>query len=314
MSRRIVITGIGLVTPIGIGKDEFWPACQKGVSGVDRIAAFDPSGFSTQIAAQLNTSIPPLFPPELLENVEPVHLMGLAGARMAFEDAGLDLSALDRRRMAISVGSGMGTRLVSEQRLYAAYHSDPGTGAIPLPKKFSLGDYIADYFRSGGATCNFSNACATGNHAVGWGFNLLRMGAADVAIAGGAEAAILPLTTAGFCAMRAMSRRNQEPSRASRPFDRERDGFVLGEGAGLLVLETLENARKRNARIYAEIVGYSMTGEAYHMALPDPEVTEIIQAMQLALDDRAVSARRTSTTSTLTEHPRPKTIWVRPKP
>ena len=290
MRPRVVITGIGLVTPIGIGVGEFWQACVQGLSGIDRITNFDPSEFSTQIGAELKNFNPSDYlKPGSPEGLEPVHKMGLVAAILAVDDSGIDLKSMNRERVTTCAGSGSATRLVSEERMTAIYHFEKGKRDIPLPQAITLGDNIAEFYEIEGPTLTFSNACATGNHSIGWASNLIRLGRAEVAIAGAAEAPITPLTTAGFCAMRAMSRRNDDPQRASRPFDGERDGFVLGEGACFLILETLEHARKRSASIYAEITGYSMTGEAYHMALPDPEANEIVEAMRLALQDAAVN-------------------------
>jgi 3-oxoacyl-[acyl-carrier-protein] synthase II len=207
---------------------------------------------------------------------------------MALEDSGLDLKSEDMTRVGTCAGSVLGAMLVSEEQLTALYHEKREKGRVLIPKSTTLGDHISDFLGCRGATITLSNACTTGNHAVGWGFNLLRLGKVDVVIAGGAEAPVLPLIAAGFCSLRVMSRRNDEPERASRPFDQQRDGFVLGEGAAFLILETLKHAKDREARIYAEVVGYSMTGEAYHMVMPAPRVDEIVHTMSLALEDARI--------------------------
>lgn len=289
MSSRVVITGIGLVTPIGIGVDAFWRSCLAGVSGVGRIRAFNPSDYPTQIAAELQDFDPlDAIPLDFPKDLERVHQLGLVAAALAIADSGLDTGNMDCPDISVCGGSCLGSRLVSEERLTAIYHYENGRKKVPLPQAKTVSDFIADQYGIQGPILSFSNACASGNHSIGWAFNLLRLGKAEIVIAGGAEAPVLPLTTAGFCAMRAMSRRNDNPQRASRPFDRDRDGFVLGEGAGFMVLESLESARRRGAQIYAEIAGYSMTCEAYHMALPEPTAGEVAQAMEVAVRDAGV--------------------------
>ena len=292
MSERIVITGIGLVTSIGIGVKEFWNACLQGTSGVNRITAFDPSGFATQIAAEVKDFMPASYlPPKMFQGTERVHQIGLVAALLAMDDSGLDLELEDKTRVVTCVGSANGEVLIPEERLMALYHHDRKKSTAPISESKPLVDQVSDFLDIKGPAISFSTACSSGNHAIGWAFNTMRLGKADVAIAGGAEASILPLITAGFCALRVMSRRNNNPQGASRPFDLERDGFVLGEGAAFLVLENLDHARKRNASIYAEIVGYSMTGDAYHMVMPDPRANEVSNAMKLALEDASIDHR-----------------------
>lgn len=292
MSKRIVITGIGLVTPIGIGVKEFWNACIQGTSGVDRITAFDPSGFATQIAAEVKDFMPASYLPlRMFQGTERVYQIGLVAALLAIGDSGLELELEDKTRVTVCVGSANSEALVPEERLRALYHNDRKESNAPISKSKALVDQVSDFLNIKGPAISFSTACSSGNHAIGWAFNTIRLGKADMAIAGGAEASILPLITAGFCALRVMSRRNNNPRRASRPFDLERDGFVLGEGAAFMVLENLDHARKRNASIYAEIVGYSMTGDAYHMVMPDPQANEVANAMKLALEDASIDHR-----------------------
>ena len=290
MLTRVVITGIGVVTPIGTGIEEFWNASLQGRSGVDRITAFDPSLFTTKIAAEIKSFTPTLFiPTERLHKVERVYQLGLVAAHLAVENSGLDFNQEDGTRIGTCAGSCVGGMLVPEVQLTALYHNDRKKSFIPIPESKPLGNHLSDFLNIRGPTITLSNACSTGNHAIGWAFNLLRTGKADVVVAGGAEAPILPLLTAGFCSLRVMSQRNNEPQRASRPFDLKRDGFVLGEGAAILILETLDHARKRSVPIYAEVIGYSMVGEAYHMVMPDPKAGEQVNAMKNALVDASVN-------------------------
>jgi 3-oxoacyl-[acyl-carrier-protein] synthase II len=290
--KRAVVTGVGALTSIGLDKDEFWRNCKAGVSGIAPITGFDAAGFAVTIAGELKG----FNVEDYVDKIEArkmdrfVHL-AVAASDMAIKDAALDLGAEDRRRIGVLIGSGVGGISTLE-----AQHTNLMTKGPSRVSPFFVPMMIADMapgivsMRHGLKGPNFAtvSACASGAHAIGEAFRMLQMGSADVMVAGGAEAAVSPMTVAGFASMKALSRRNDEPGRASRPFDRDRDGFVLGEGAGVLVMETLEHARARGATAYAEIVGYGVSADAHHMTAPDPEGEGAARSMSLALEDAGI--------------------------
>jgi len=284
---RVVVTGLGAVAPNGIGVEQFWDNLTRGVSGVATITRFDASKHDVRIAGEVK-GFDPL---QWIEKKE-VRKMDLfiqyaiAAAQMAFDDAGLKVADDNRERMGVFVGTGMGGIPALEESHKILLERGPGrVSAFFIPSIITnLGSgQISMRFGMKGPNSCVCTACATGNHAIGDSFRLLQHGEADVMIAGGSEAVITPLTIAGFGAMRALSTRNDEPTRASRPFDKGRDGFVMGEGSGIMVLETLEHAQRRGARIYAELVGYGMSADAYHMTLP--ALDGAVRSMRLCLQD-----------------------------
>jgi 3-oxoacyl-[acyl-carrier-protein] synthase II len=284
---RVVVTGLGAVTPNGIGVEQFWDNLVRGVSGVATITRFDASKHDTRIAGEVK-GFDPL---QWIEKKE-VRKMDLfiqyaiAAAQMAFDDAGLKVADDDRDRMGVFVGTGMGGIPALEESHKILLERGPGrVSAFFIPSIITnLGSgQISMRFGMKGPNSCVCTACATGNHAIGDSFRILQHGDADVMIAGGSEAVITPLTIAGFAAMRALSTRNEEPARASRPFDKDRDGFVMGEGSGIMVFETLEHAQRRGARIYAELAGYGMSADAYHMTLP--ALDGAVRSMRLCLQD-----------------------------
>jgi len=284
---RVVVTGLGAVAPNGIGVEQFWDNLIRGVSGVATITRFDASKHDVRIAGEVK-GFDPL---QWIEKKE-VRKMDLfiqyaiAAAQMAFDDAGLKVGDDNRERMGVFVGTGMGGIPALEESHKILLERGPGrVSAFFIPSIITnLGSgQISMRFGLKGPNSCVCTACATGNHAIGDSFRLLHHGEADVMIAGGSEAVITPLTIAGFGAMRALSTRNDEPTRASRPFDKGRDGFVMGEGSGIMVLETLEHAQRRGARIYAELVGYGMSADAYHMTLP--ALDGAVRSMRLCLQD-----------------------------
>ena len=290
--RRVVITGVGAVTPVGNTAEEFWAALIQGKSGIGPITRFDASPLPTKIAGELKGFDPLRYMDKKDERkFDPFLKYAIACAAMAVEDAGLNVERVDRTRFGVLVGSGIGgitTLLESHKILLEKGPDRVSPFFIPMLIVNMASGLISMRFGAKGPNSSIVTACATGNHAIGDAMKIIQRNDADVMIAGGSEAIILPLTFAGFCQMKAMSTRNDDPARASRPFDAARDGFVCGEGGGLLVLESLDHALGRDARIYAEVVGYGMTGDAYHMTAPDPEADGAARAMTLAMKDAEV--------------------------
>lgn len=285
---RVVVTGVGAVAPNGIGIESFWRNIVNGVSGIAPITRFDASKHDTQIAGEVK-GFDPL---QWLEKKEArkmdlfIHY-AVAAAQMAYDDSGLKVTDENRERIGVFVGTGMGGIPALEESHNVLLEKGPGRISpffIPSIITNLASGQIAMRFGFRGPNSCVSTACATGNHAIGDSLELIKRGAADVMIAGGSEAVITPLTIGGFSAMKALSTRNDEPHRASRPFDKGRDGFVMGEGAGVLVLEELQHALRRGAKIYGELVGYGMSADAYHMTAPEPEGVGAITSMRLALE------------------------------
>ena len=298
--RRVVMTGLGALTPVGNTTEEFWTSLKQGKSGVGPITKFDAtekdaSGqfkYVTRIAAEVrNFDETKYIDKKEARRLDPYLKYAIATSVMAVEDAALDPSKVDGTRFGVLIGSGIGgigTLIEGEdvRREKGADRVSPFV--IPMLIVNMAGGLVSMRFGAKGPNSSVVTACATGNHAIGDAFRIIERGDADIMIAGGAEAIIVPLTIAGFCSMKAMSTRNDAPEKASRPFDAGRDGFVCGEGAGIVVLESLEHAVGRDARIYAEVVGYAMTGDAHHMTAPDPEGDGAMRAMKLALKDAGV--------------------------
>jgi 3-oxoacyl-[acyl-carrier-protein] synthase II len=289
---RVVITGLGAVTPLGNTAEEFWASLIQGKSGIGPITRFDSTDFSTRIAGEVKGFDALKFVDKKDDRKLDLYLKyALACAVMAVEDAGLDPAKENGDRFGVLVGSGIGglsTLLDSHKVLLDKGPDRVSPFFIPMLIINMASGLISMRFGARGPNSSVVTACATGNHAIGDAMRIIQRGDADMMIAGGAEAIIIPLTIAGFCQMKAMSTRNEEPTKASRPFDAERDGFVCGEGGGLVVLESLEHAQRRDARIYAEVVGYGMTGDAHHMTAPDPEGDGAARAMAAALRDAAL--------------------------
>lgn len=289
MSKRVVITGIGVISPVGTGLDKFWSALTAGVSGIARITRFDPTEFSTQIAGEVKDFDPTGYMDKKeARRMDKFSQYAVVSATMAIEDAGLDLEALDKDRTGVIVGSGIGGMETFEEQCKVLVNRGPNRVSpflIPMMIANMAAGQIAIKFGLRGPNITAVTACASSANAIGDAFKLIQRGNAEVVITGGTEAPITPLAVAGFCSAKAMSTRNEEPERASRPFDTERDGFVMGEGAAMLVLESLEHAQKRGATIYAELVGYGSTCDAYHITAPDPEGKGAAGAMLMALED-----------------------------
>jgi 3-oxoacyl-[acyl-carrier-protein] synthase II len=288
-TRRVVVTGLGTLSPVGNTADEFWTSLVQGRSGVGMITRFDTTGFPTRIAGEVRNFDPLNFVDKKeARRLDPYLQYAIASAVLAVQDAALDTGKVDGNRFGVLIGSGIGgisTLLESHRNLIEKGPDRVSPFFIPMLIANMASGLVSMRFGAKGPNSAVVTACATGNHAIGDSFKIIQRADADVMIAGGSEAIIIPLTIAGFCSMKAMSTRNDEPTKAMRPFDANRDGFVAGEGAGILVLESLEHAIARDARIYAEIVGYGMTGDAHHMTAPDPEGDGAARAMAAAVRD-----------------------------
>lgn len=291
-SRRVVITGVGMVSPLGVGVAKNWEALLKGQSGIGPITKFDVAAFSTRIAGEVSGFDPLDFiEKKEARKMDPFIQYAVAAAHLAVEDSGIPKAKLEGDDAGVYVGSGIGGIGAIEDQHKVLLEKGPGR----ISPFFLISTIINEAagqisirYRSRGPNSATATACTTGTHALGDSFRIIARGDADVMIAGGAEAPITPLGLGGFCAMRALSVRNDEPQKASRPFDAKRDGFVMGEGAGILLLEELGHALRRNARIYAEVIGYGMSGDAYHVSAPCLDGEGAFQSMRKALDDGGV--------------------------
>lgn len=286
--RRVVITGMGVVSPLGHELDVFWNALIESKCGVEKISAFDASGFDTQIAAEVKNFDPtPAFPsPKEIRRTDRFSQYGVYAAWKALQDSGLDLAKANTDEIGVFIGSGIGGLQTTADQHKTLLDRGPGRLSpfmIPMLISNMASGLTSMYFNLRGPNFATCSACATANHALGEAWRTLKMGDAKVMLAGGAEATILPIGIGGFCAMRAMSTRNDDPQHASRPFDKERDGFVMGEGAGILVIEEYEYARARGARIYAELAGYGNTADAHHLTSPSPGGEGAVRCMKAAL-------------------------------
>ncbi|MGQ0644381.1 MAG: beta-ketoacyl-ACP synthase II [Elusimicrobiota bacterium] len=290
MKKRVVITGIGIVSPIGIGKEKYWDSLKSGRSGFGKISFFDPAAYPCHIDAEVRDFQPEDFiDKKKARRMDRFTQFAMAGARLAMADSGLDLTKENMERCGVIVGSGIGGLPTIEAEHKILLEKGPKRVSpflIPMLITNIAPGEIAIEYGFVGPNYSVSSACATANHAIGEALRHLRYGDADVIIAGGTEAAITPLGVAGFCQARALTTAfNDNPQKASRPFDANRSGFVMGEGCGIVILETLEHARARGAKIYAELAGYGATDDAYHITAPHPEAHAASRAMQMALAD-----------------------------
>ena len=296
--KRVVVTGLGAVTPVGQDVLTMWNNLLAGVSGVGRITSFDPAAFTSQIAGEVKGFDPAAhLSPKEIKRTERFVQFAIAASKQAVADAGLDVSKEDPFRAGVLIGSGMGSLGLIEQQhsvLLAKGPSKLTPFLIPMIiVNMAPGHVAIDLGLKGPNSCT-ATACASGAHGVGEAFRIVQHGDADIMLAGGTESCITPLAVGGFCALMALSKRNDAPPKASRPFDKERDGFVIAEGAGVMVLEELEHAARRGARIYAELVGYGRTADAYHMTAPDPEGAGAARAMANALADAKLTPEQVS--------------------
>lgn len=293
MNRRVVITGIGVVSPIGIGKETFLQSLESGKSGAGHCTFFDTTGYSTNIVAQVNDFVAENYlDKKKARRMARFTQLGLAAAHLAVKDSGLDFSSVDKSRIGVITGTGMAGLDVMEHEhnnLLAKGQRRVSPFLIPMIITNILPGEIAIEYGFTGPNYAISSACASSNHAIGDALRLMRYGDADVMIAGGSEAAITPLGLAGFCSIKALTQRNDDPLKASRPFDKNRDGFLMGEGAGIIVLETLEHAISRGAHIYGELLGYGASDDAYHITAPHPDATAAVQAMKSAIADAKIA-------------------------
>ncbi len=286
--RRVVITGVGIVSPLGFDKVEFWNNLVDGKSGISAVESFDVSRYPCRIAGEIKDfDISPYMDKKEAKRVDRFTQLGIAAALEAWRDSGLDKIELDKEDVGVLVGSGIGGIQTIEQQLKVLAEKGPRRVSpflVPALIANMASGYISILLGLRGPNSTVVTACATSTHAVGDAWHIIGRGDAEIMIAGGAEATISDLAFSGFSAARALSTRNDEPERASRPFDLERDGFVMGEGSGIVILETLDHALARGAAIYGEIIGYGMSGDAYHMTAPDPEGRGAFLSMRRALN------------------------------
>jgi 3-oxoacyl-[acyl-carrier-protein] synthase II len=292
-SRRVVVTGVGMVSPLGTGVEKSWAELLRGKSGVAKITKFDPTGFDTQIAAEVKDFVPENFiDKKEMKRMDIFIQYAMASAAMAMEDAQLKITPANADRVGVVVGAGLGGLTTIETFHKTLMEKGPGRVSpffIPMLIVNEAPGQISMRFGAKGPNTSVVTACATGNHNIGDAWRMIQRGDADAIIAGGVEATITPLAVSGFNAMKALSTRNGEPEKASRPFDKNRDGFVMGEGAGIIILEELTCALDRGAKIYAEIVGYGLTGDAYHITAPSPDGEGAARCMQMALSTAGIA-------------------------
>jgi 3-oxoacyl-[acyl-carrier-protein] synthase II len=293
MKNRVVITGMGVITPIGNTVEEFWDNLLAGKSGVDYIKSFDVSEYPTRIAGEVKD-----FNPEEhmdkkdVKRADRFVQFAIAAAKMALQDSGMNMDEEDRERIGVYIGSGIGGLGTFEDQYRILLEKGPRRVSpffIPMMIANMGSGQVSIVLGAKGPNSLAVTACATGTNSIGDAFKIIQRGEADAMFAGGAEATIRPSGLAGFSSAKAMSTRNDEPAKASRPFDLNRDGFVMGEGAGVVVLESLEHAQKRGAKIYAEVIGYGMSGDAYHMTSPAPEGEGAARCMKMAIRDAGIS-------------------------
>ena len=292
--RRAVVTGIGVITPIGTGKEEYFRSLKEGKCGVDYITRFDTEGFDARIAAEVRN----FEPSENMDKKECKRMdrftqFAIAASKMAAADSRLDIESVDSNRFGVCIGSGIGGIETMETQHNILRDKGPGRVSpfmIPMMISNIAAGNISIVLNAKGPNITVVSACASATNAMGEAFRMIQRGDADIMVAGGTEASVTPISLAGFCSMKALSTRNDDPKTASRPFDRDRDGFVMGEGAGMLILEELGHAEKRGAFIYGEIVGYGASGDAYHITAPAPDADGAYRAMLMAVRDAGIEA------------------------
>ena len=293
--RRVVITGIGVISPIGTGKDKFFQSLKEGVCGVGLISRFDTEGYDAKIAAEVKD----FDPTEYIDKKECRRMdrftqYAVAASKMAVADAALDLDTVDSDMFGVCIGSGIGGMETMEAQHDILREKGPGRVSpfmVPMMISNIASGNVSIALNAKGPNTTVVTACASSTNAIGESMRMIQRGDADIMVTGGTEASVTPLSVAGFCAMKALSTRNDDPKTASRPFDKDRNGFVMGEGAGMLIVEELEHALKRGARIYAEVVGYGTTGDAHHITAPAPDASGAMKAMQRAVRDAGIEAK-----------------------
>jgi 3-oxoacyl-[acyl-carrier-protein] synthase II len=293
MKKRVVVTGMGAVTPVGNSVEELWEALKSGKSGIDRVTRFDPADFTTQIVGEVkNFDSSNYIDKKEARRMDTAEHYSIVSSQQAYDDAKLSSDSFDAYRAGVVIGSGIGGIETLEKQLSILFEKGPSRVSpffIPMMIIDMSAGLVSMRFGFKGPNYATVSACATSAHAIGDAFKIIQRGDADIMIAGGTEASITPSSLAGFCSARAISTRNDEPQRASRPFDKERDGFVMSEGSGIVILESLEHAQKRGVKIYAEIVGLGMSGDAYHITAPSPGGEGAARSMILALKDGDLS-------------------------
>jgi len=287
--RRVVITGLGVISPVGTGIEKFWKSLLDGQSGIGPITRFDASELPARIAGEVKDfQVENYIDKKEARRMDLFTQYAVAAAKMAVEDSGMDFNQIDANRVGVILGSGIGGIETFEEQCKVLVNKGPNRVSpfmVPMMIVNMAAGQISIHLGAKGPNITVVSACASGTNAVGDAFKLIERGDADVAICGGTEASITPLAVSGFCSMKALSTRNDEPTKASRPFDKERDGFVMGEGSAILILESLEHAQKRGTKIYAEVLGYGATADAHHITAPAPEGEGAARSMWMALND-----------------------------
>jgi 3-oxoacyl-[acyl-carrier-protein] synthase II len=295
LKKRVVVTGLGVITSIGIGAEKFWEALVAGKSGIGPITRFDASEYTTQIAGEVKDFDPVNYiDKKEAKRMDRVTHFAIAATKLAIEDSGLDLEKEDLTRIGTYVGSGIGGIDTMHDQYKTLFDKGPGRISpffVPMMIANMPAGQTSITFGFQGPNSCIITACASGTNSIGDAFRIIARGDADVMVAGGSEAAISPAAVAGFCAMKAMSTRNDDPEKASRPFDTDRDGFVMGEGSGMVVLEELEHAKARGAKIYAEILGYGTNADAFHITAPAPEGVQAAKCMSYAIKDAGLEPK-----------------------
>ena len=287
--KRVVITGLGAITPIGIGKESFWKSLIQGRSGIGYITRFDTTDYDTKIGAEVKD----FDPTDYIDKKEAKRMdrftqFAVAATKLALEDGNIDLEKENLDKIGVVVGAGIGGMETLETEFNKMKERGPNRVSplfIPMMISNMAPGQISMTFGLKGSSMAITTACASGTHAIGEAFEMIKVGKMDMVVAGGTEAAITPISVAGFSSMKALSTQNENPEKASRPFDKERSGFVMGEGAGILILEELSHALARGANIYGEIVGYGSTSDAFHITQPDPDAKGATRAMEMALEE-----------------------------
>jgi 3-oxoacyl-[acyl-carrier-protein] synthase II len=292
--HRVVVTGMGVITAVGNDVPTFWDALKKGISGTGKTVTFDASRFDSQIAAEVKNFVPSFYglSSKDLKRMDKFVQYAIASSHQAINDCGMDLNKEDKNRIGVLIGSGIGSLHTVEVEHTVYIERGPERFSpfmIPMLIVNEASGHVAIIHGFKGPNSCVATACASGSHAIGDAFKILERGDADVMVAGGTESCITPLGVGGFCALKGLSTRNHEPQKASRPFDRQRDGFVIAEGCGIVILETLEHAQKRHAKIYGEITGYGMSCDAYHITAPDPTGDGAARAMKAAMKDARIN-------------------------
>jgi 3-oxoacyl-[acyl-carrier-protein] synthase II len=295
--RRVVITGLGVISPVGNDVETFWRNLQNGVSGIERVQAFDTTNYDCRIGGEVRGFEPKQFfkNPKDVRRTDRFAQLAMAAAKMAMTDCGVDLDKINRHRFGVIVSSGIGGLKTLEDQhavLLAKGPSRVSPFTIPMLISNMGSGLISMEFGLKGPNLCIVTACATSNNAIGESWRMIKFGDADIFLAGGSEASIVTVGMAAFSAMKALSTRNDDPHRASRPWDRDRDGFVMGEGAGVVVVEELEHAKARGAKIYCELTGYGLSADAHHMTAPPPDGEGAVRAMQMALDHAKINSNQ----------------------